>query len=83
MAAGKSSRLNRKYKTKYRIRNWSEYERAGRSRGDNTIRLMSERSDICQWRVRIFTGFPYWLSEEAIAAWTPQSMASAAASGGV
>lgn len=28
MAAGKSSPVNRKYKTKYRIRNWSEYERA-------------------------------------------------------
>ena len=49
MAAGKSSRVNRKYKTKYRIWNWSEYERGLRSRGDVTI----------------------WLSEEAIAAWTP------------
>ena len=48
MSAGKSSRVNRKYKTKYRIRNWSEYERGLRS-GDVTI----------------------WLSEEAIAAWTP------------
>ncbi|HBK79640.1 MAG TPA: IS5/IS1182 family transposase, partial [Nitrospinae bacterium] len=49
MAAGKSSRVNRKYKTKYRIRNWGEYERGLRGRGDVTI----------------------WLSEEAIAAWTP------------
>ena len=49
MAAGKSSRVNRKYKTKYRIRNWADYERGLRSRGDVTI----------------------WLSEEAIAAWTP------------
>ena len=49
MAAGKSSRVNRKYKTKYRIRNWREYERGLRSRGDVTV----------------------WLSEEAIAAWTP------------
>ena len=49
MAARKSSRVNRKYKTKYRIRNWREYERGLRSRGDVTI----------------------WLSEEAIAAWTP------------
>ncbi len=49
MAAGKSSRVNRKYKTKYRLRNWREYERGLRSRGDVTI----------------------WLSEEAIAAWTP------------
>ena len=49
MAARKSSRVNRKYKTKYRIRNWKEYERGLRSRGDVTI----------------------WLSEEAIAVWTP------------
>ena len=49
MAAGKSSLVNRTYKTKYRVRNWREYERALRSRGDVTI----------------------WLSEEAIAAWTP------------
>ena len=49
MAAGKSSRVNRKYKTKYRIRNWNQYERGLRNRGDVTI----------------------WLSEEAIAAWTP------------
>ena len=47
--AGKSSRVNRQYKTKYRIRNWREYERGLSSRGDVTI----------------------WLSEEAIAAWTP------------
>ena len=49
MAAAKSSRVNRKYKTKYRIRNWREYERGLRSCGEVTI----------------------WLSEEAIAAWTP------------
>ena len=49
MAAQKSSRVNRRYKTKYRIRNWREYERGLRNRGDVTI----------------------WLSEEAIAAWTP------------
>ena len=49
MAAGKSSRVNRQYKTKCRIRNWREYERGLRSRGNVTI----------------------WLSEEAIAAWTP------------
>ena len=36
MAAGKSSLVNRKYKTKYRIRNWREYERSLRSRGDVT-----------------------------------------------
>ncbi len=49
MAASKSSRVNRKYKTKYRVQNWREYERGLRNRGDVTI----------------------WLSEEAIAAWTP------------
>ena len=42
MAARKSSRVNRKYKTKYRIRNWSEYERGLRSRGDVTIWLSKE-----------------------------------------
>ncbi len=50
MARRKSSRVNREYKTKYRVRNWREYERGLRCRGDVTI----------------------WLSEEAIAAWTPQ-----------
>jgi len=49
MAARKSSRVNRKYKTKYRVRNWREYERGLRSRGDVTL----------------------WLSEEAVAEWTP------------
>ena len=49
MATRKSSRVNSKYKTTYRIRNWREYERGLRSRGDVTI----------------------WLSEQAIAAWTP------------
>ena len=34
MVAAKSSRVNRQYKKKYRIRNWREYERGLRSRGD-------------------------------------------------
>ena len=42
MAAGKSSRVNRKYKTKYKIRNWREYERGLKSRGDVTIWLDEE-----------------------------------------
>ena len=42
MAARKSSRVNRNYKTKYRIRNWCEYERVLRSRGDVTIWLSAE-----------------------------------------
>ncbi len=36
MAARKSTRVNRKYKTKYRVTNWREYERGLRSRGDIT-----------------------------------------------
>ena len=42
MAAGKSSRINRQYKTKYRIRNWREYERGLRSCGDVTIWLSED-----------------------------------------
>ena len=42
MAAGKSSRINRQYKTKYRIRDWREYERGLRSRGDVTIWLSED-----------------------------------------
>ena len=42
MAAGKSSRINRQYKTKYRIRNWREYERGLRSRGDVTLWLSED-----------------------------------------
>ena len=47
MAAGKSSRVNRKYKTKCRIRNWREYERGLRSRGDVTIWLSEEAIAAC------------------------------------
>ena len=42
MAAGKSSRINRQYKTKYRVRNWREYEPGLRSRGDVTIWLSED-----------------------------------------
>ena len=42
MAAGKPSRVNRQYKTKYRIRNWREHERGLRSRGDVTIWLSED-----------------------------------------
>jgi len=42
MAARKSSRVNRKYKTKYRVRNWSEYEHGLRSRGDVTVWLSED-----------------------------------------
>ncbi len=37
MAARKSTRVNRKYKTKYRVANWREYERGLRTRGDITV----------------------------------------------
>ncbi len=37
MAARKSTRVNRKYKTKYRVTNWREYERGLKSRGDITV----------------------------------------------
>ena len=42
MAAAKSSRVNRKYKTKYRVRNWKEYECGLRNRGDVAIWLSQE-----------------------------------------
>ena len=42
MVAAKSSRVNRQYKKKYRIRNWREYERSLRSRGDVTIWLSED-----------------------------------------
>ena len=48
MAASKSSRVNRKYKTKYRIRKWKQYEGGLRSRGDVTIWLSEEA--IAAWR---------------------------------
>ncbi len=43
MAARKSTRVHRKYKTKYRVTNWQEYERALRSRGDITVWFSDEK----------------------------------------
>ncbi len=37
MAARKSSWVHPKYKTKYRVRNWAEYDRALAERGDVTV----------------------------------------------
>ncbi len=37
MPSVKSSRVHPKYKTDYRVRNWSEYEQGLRARGDVTI----------------------------------------------
>ncbi len=42
MVARKSSRVNPKYKTRYRVRNWPDYERGLRSRGDVTIWFSDE-----------------------------------------
>jgi hypothetical protein len=50
MAADKSSRVNREYKTKYRVRNWSEYERGLKSRGDVTIWLSEAAVDATEER---------------------------------
>ena len=45
MAGRKSSRVNRKYKTKYRVTNWREYERGLRCRGDITVWFSKEVCD--------------------------------------
>ncbi len=45
MATRKSTRVNRKYKTKYRVTNWPEYERGLRSRGDITVWFSEEARD--------------------------------------
>ena len=42
VVAAQSSRVNRQDKKKYRIRNWREYERGLRSRGDVTIWLSED-----------------------------------------
>ena len=45
MAARKSTRVYRKYKTKYRVTNWREYERGLKSRGDITVWFSDEASE--------------------------------------
>ena len=42
MAARKSSRVKRKYKTKSRVTNWQEYERGLRSVATITVRFSEE-----------------------------------------
>jgi len=42
MAARKPTRVNRKYKTKYGVTNWPEYERGLKSRGDITVWFSQE-----------------------------------------
>ena len=46
MAARKSTRVNRKYKTKYRVTNWPEYERGLKSRGDITLWFSQEAREV-------------------------------------
>ena len=48
IAARKSIRVNRKYKTKHRVSNWQGYERGLRNRGDVTVWLSEEA--IGAWR---------------------------------
>lgn len=45
MAARKSTRVHRRYKTRYRVTNWREYERGLRSRGDITVWFSEEARD--------------------------------------
>ncbi len=45
MAVRKATRVNRKYKTKYRVTNWPEYERGLKSRGDITVWFSDEAHD--------------------------------------
>ena len=37
MTARKQSKVNTKYKTKYRVRNWAEYEKGVQQRGNITF----------------------------------------------
>ncbi len=50
MAARTSSLVHPKYTTQYTVKNWSEYERGLRARGDLTI-WFNERA-IASWRYR-------------------------------
>jgi hypothetical protein len=42
MAARKSPKVNRKYKTQYRVKNWADYEAGLRGRGDVTLWISKE-----------------------------------------
>ena len=44
MVAAKSSRVNRQYNKKYRIRNWREYESGRRSRATDSRRALKTAS---------------------------------------
>ena len=45
---GMKSRVHPKYKTKYRVKNWAEYDRALVQRGDITLWISEEA--IASWR---------------------------------
>jgi hypothetical protein len=49
MASMKTSRVNPKYKRKYRVRNWAAYERGLRDRGDVRRWCMAPDPD-ASWR---------------------------------
>ena len=50
MTAHKQSKVNTKYKTKYRVRNWAEYEKGVRQRGNITFWFNEEA--INQWNAK-------------------------------
>ena len=50
MAVHTSSLVHPKYKTKYAVKNWSEYDRGLRNRGDVTIWFGEDA--ICGWTPR-------------------------------
>ena len=50
MTARKQSKVNTKYKTKYRVRNWAEYEKGVRQRGNITFWFNEEA--INQWNAK-------------------------------
>ena len=50
MTARKQSKVNTKYKTKYRVRNWAEYEKGLRQRGNITFWFNEEALN--QWNAK-------------------------------
>ena len=61
MASMKSSRVNPKYKKRYRVGNWPAYERGLRARGDVTVWLRSARATGCP----LATANGVWPSKDA------------------
>ncbi|MFT7680237.1 MAG: hypothetical protein ACI8QC_004243 [Planctomycetota bacterium] len=50
MASGMNSRVHPEYKTRYRVSNWAEYDRALVSRGDITLWIPPEA--IKSWKAK-------------------------------